>query len=143
MGSESIAMTADRQSGLTQQPPSEQNGADAELLAEAYQTAKDNDSVIPTGWAELGCEADTQADTQDSRTGGNTLTESQYQQEHLATRGSTNSEQAETKCPERSTQQRQSRQKTLPTQYLPAASFPLSRTAMALASAAAWWASRG
>jgi hypothetical protein len=35
MGSESIAMTADRQSGLTQQPPSEQNGADAELLAEA------------------------------------------------------------------------------------------------------------
>ena len=42
-------LTADRQSGLTQQPPSEQNGAEAEVSAEADAVAdrKDNVSVIP------------------------------------------------------------------------------------------------
>ena len=42
-------MTADRQSGLTQQPSSEQNGAEVEVSAEADAVAerKDNVSVIP------------------------------------------------------------------------------------------------
>jgi hypothetical protein len=42
-------LIADRQSGLTQQPPSELNGADAEVSAEADAVAerKDNVSVIP------------------------------------------------------------------------------------------------
>ena len=42
-------MTADRQSGLTQQPSSEQNGAEVEVSAEADAVAerKDNVCVIP------------------------------------------------------------------------------------------------
>ena len=40
-------MTADRQSGLTQQPSSEQNGAEAEVSADAVAERKDNVSVIP------------------------------------------------------------------------------------------------
>ena len=94
-------MTADRQSDLTQQPPSEQNGAEAEVSTEADAVAdrKDNVSVIPMKVGGVGVRDRRTAEAEQAEDTTNTI--------------------------------------------LPAASFPLSRTAMALASAAAWWASRG